>query len=491
MDNLRDYYDCYAYLSSLYPLVSGQEFYMDIFPNNECQGELNTDYSKPNAIYLYEPFEKIASSKRRLCRRIMLKDTWSEDFYEYVYNNGMTLCSGLSYRGRTNQLAHAQHMNALVFDVDGVGILEIRKFFERCEMYQGEFHRISLPRPTYTVLSGTGVHLYYVLKEPIDLFPNIKLQLKDLKYDLTRRLWDYESTSKIKSVQYQTINQGFRMVGSLNDKYGVEIVAFKTGDRVDIEYLNEFVFDDKNKVDVQKRFNSKYSLKQAKEKFPEWYERVIIRRETDRKKGKWNVKDDVYRWWLNRTREAVGGHRYYTMLATVIYADKCGISKEQLKKDLWKVYMELKEKKHINVLTEEDLNSALEIYGAGCHTTPIKYIERITGVRIDKNKRNGRSQIQHLKLARGQLAILREMGEIKEGRPKGSGTAHGKVYKWKLENPYGKPKDCIKETKLSKNTVYKWWNVPLHTAEFENGHLKVKVQPSQMLSDLLLERLRK
>lgn len=52
----------------------------------------------------------------------------------------------------------------------------------------------------------------------MDLFPNIKVQLKSLKYDLTFRMLEYKGASKLKAIQYQLINQCFRMVGSLNDK---------------------------------------------------------------------------------------------------------------------------------------------------------------------------------------------------------------------------------------------------------------------------------
>src|SRR5699024_12569870 len=62
---------------------------------------------------------------------IMLNDTWEEDYKEFVENNPMTLCSGLSYRGKTNRLAHAQHMNALVFDLDCVGKDELLTLFLR------------------------------------------------------------------------------------------------------------------------------------------------------------------------------------------------------------------------------------------------------------------------------------------------------------------------------------------------------------------------
>lgn len=41
--------------------------------------------------------------------------------------------------------------------------------------------------------------------------------------------------------QYQSINQGFRMIGSINDKYGTQAKAYRTGERVSIEYLNGYL----------------------------------------------------------------------------------------------------------------------------------------------------------------------------------------------------------------------------------------------------------
>lgn len=31
------------------------------------------------------------------------------------------------------------------------------------------------------------------------------------------------------------------------------------------------------------------------------------------------------------------------------------------------------------------------------------------------------------------------------------------VQKWRLEHPNGKKSDCIRDTGLTKPTVYKWW----------------------------------
>jgi hypothetical protein len=97
------------YLSAQFDEINGYDFYRDIFPQNENAGELYTEYSHPNAIYLYRD-EADAGTKRQLRRRIMLNDTWEADYMDYVEQNPMTLCSGLSYRRRANTLDNAQRI---------------------------------------------------------------------------------------------------------------------------------------------------------------------------------------------------------------------------------------------------------------------------------------------------------------------------------------------------------------------------------------------
>ncbi len=174
-----------------------------------------------------------------------------------------------------------------------------------------------LPMPTFLVLSGTGLHIYYVFQQPIDLYPNIKIQLKSLKYDLTFRMWEYGGTSQVKSIQYQSINQPFRMVGSVNDKHGTELVAFRTGERVTLDYLNAYAKLE-NRVDVNKPFSpSKMTRAEAREAYPEWYERVVVKGEKKRKQ--WDIAGKVhgddpyalYHWWLRQIGEIKGGHRVF------------------------------------------------------------------------------------------------------------------------------------------------------------------------------------
>lgn len=75
-----------------------------------------------------------------------------------------------------------------------------------------------LPRPTYLVSSGTGIHIYYVFEKPIPLFKNIVEQLEVLKKRLTWQAWTQGASSLHDNVQYESLFQGFRMVGTITKR---------------------------------------------------------------------------------------------------------------------------------------------------------------------------------------------------------------------------------------------------------------------------------
>ena len=467
---LDDYNACYEYLSSVYSEVNGEDFYRYLFPNNENSGEYYSDFSHPNAIYLYRD-ECDVDSPRRLRRRIMLNDTWADDFIFFVEGNEMTLCSGLTYHSRCNKLQYAQNMNALIFDLDGVGYSELRTIFLRMR-FDGSVIR-SIPTPTFIVLSGRGLHLYYVFNEPIALYPNIKVQLKALKYDLTFRIWDYKSTSKVESIQYQSIGQGFRMVGSLNNKYGNTVTAFQIGDRVSLEYLNSYVNYPENQVDITRPYRpSKVNRAVAAELYPEWYQRVVV--EGNKGSKKWNIgyrkkkktKDyALYEWWKRKAGTIRGGHRYYFLMCLVIYACKCDVPKEQLEVDMQECFEILKEIDHDNVLTKADVDSAMECYSKDYYNFTIADIELLTDVRIERNKRNGQKQADHLEEARA----IRDIRQRRKGTDwrdgNGRPSKHSVVYTWQLSHPGESKAACARDTGLDPKTIRKWWDVPMLASE--------------------------
>lgn len=456
---MDDYTTLFNILNSLYDEVNGYDFYKDIFPYNESMGKMSKNYTQPNAIYLYED-EKDEGTRRTLRRRIMLNDTWYDDYVNFVENNSMALCSGLSYRGRVNQSGNAQQMNAMIFDLDGVGENEIKNLLMR---FGKEVKYRTLPQPTYLVISGDGIHIYYVFKKPIDLYPNIKIQLKSLKYDLTFRIWEYKGTSKKKEIQRQGINQTFRMVGSINNKHGTVLRAFKVGDKIDISYLNQYVIDKKNIVDLDKPFHpSKITREQAKVLYPEWYDRVVVKKIKLPKK--WDIKDKVngpdpyalYHWWIRQLDKIKGGHRYYFFMCMVIYAVKCDVPLSKLKKDMLDIFDEVASITHDNPLILKDIESALEVYSRDFYNFTIDDIVALTDVKIEKNKRNGRKQKDHIKLMN---FIRDEINNNKDWRNKnGRPTKKNVVLQYRKDNPAASKAECIRDTKLSKVTVYKYWN---------------------------------
>ena len=446
-----NYKECFDFLSTQFLEVNGFDFYRDIFPNNQNEKE-TSKRPHPNAIYLY----KTKSDHKHFKRRIMFDDTWENDYTEYVEGVPIALCSGLGYLGKANLVDRATKMNALIFDLDNVGLKEIRNLFHVLGGNPEELRR--LPMPTYVVSSGTGLHLYYVFDTPISLYPNIKLQLKQLKYDLTFKMWNWKATTKEKRIQYQPISQGFRMVGSINDNYGVEVKAFHTGDKVTLDYINQYVKEE-NRVDVTRPFRpSQMTIAEAAKEYPEWYQRKVLGKEKYHKKtSAWNG-DSVYRWWLNdRIDEAKAGHRYFFMMCLAIFAHKCNVPKEQLEKDIKSAFKKLKNIEHEkNELTQFDIDSALEAYGGDYHCFKREDIEKLSAIQIPPNKRNGRKQGQHMKVMSAVRDVIHPDGSWRnrEGRP----SAVTKIHEYRRANPDAKPKDCISDTGLSKNTVYKWWN---------------------------------
>lgn len=106
--------------------------------------------------------------------------------------------------------------------------------------------------------------------------------------------------------------------------------------------------------------------------------------------------------------------------------------------------------------TREDVESALECYDVQFATFPIDDISRLSGISIEKNKRNGLKQNQHLYLARRRKADMKAIDlpmKAPEGRPDKAKV----VEEWQKSHLDGKKADCIRDTGLSKPTVYKWW----------------------------------
>lgn len=440
--------------------VTPMEVYTDIFRlgegyiqrSDEPAGEFKT-----NPIGYYKK-----NDEEKGHFRILFEDTFEEVLQE-LQGGDFTLLNGLTYFGRKNVQEHASKMFAMIFDLDGVTDKTLNAFLS------GAIVGDAYPVPNYIALSGHGIHLYYVFEEPISLFPYTKIQLKELKYALTTKLWNrYTSTEE--KVQHQGINQGFRIIGGKTKEDASETMvrAFRMNEHpFSLDQLCHYV-PEEMRVDQEKLWEeSKHTLAQAKKKFPEWYEKVVVN--GDRSRVYWDIAGKVngdnpyalYDWWKRMLESGASyGHRYFAIMALAIYGAKNDKSYEEVRKDALAYVPLLNNLNPEEPFTEADCEVALECYDTRYKTFPIKDIEKITGIPIPRNKRNGRKQAQHVR----RMTLLRDddypdgSWRNKDGRPKGSGTAQQKVAAYRADHPDASVSEVARALQISRTTVYKWWD---------------------------------
>ena len=487
MERLQELYrEKNKHLETFLEPVTPFEFYREIFPVGSFERKGHYEDAKGNGIAVTVPPKAagiaLEIKEEGKAKRYTITDELSE--LSEVYNTDFTIMSPLSYFGRQRCGKNARYLYALVFDLDGVGMPQLRDTLH-------QMNKDILPQATFVVNSGTGLHLYYVLEEPIPMYPHNQKCLKELKYSLTRQIWN-RYTSTIKEPQMQGILQGFRVVGS-GSKLGREypVTAYRLGGRVTLEKLLEFIPDSNGEQQqlLGLMRKGRLSLAEAKEKYPDWYERRIVRKE---RRGRWTVKRALYDWWLHRIADEIRvGHRFYGIMTLAIYAKKCDIDEDELRRDafsLLKPYDDMSVE-DINRFTKDDVVCALEMFNEDYVTFPRDDIAKISGLSMPVNKRNWRKQPIHLQGARAIQEINDKANGTNWREGNGRPSAQDRVHEWRQQHPEGRKADCHRDTGLDPKTIRKWWDCRPPAVRVQDGHITVRVSPSQAVSDLLVEAL--
>lgn len=443
--------------------VSAMDVYTDMF--NLGENEIQRDGEKPGAFKSNPIGYWKNSDKQKGHYRIMFDDTFEETLKE-LQEADFCILNGVTYFGRKNLQENASKMYALIIDFDGVTDKLLNNFLHGAFSKDFDIY----PVPNYIALSGHGIHLYYIFEEPIPLYPNIKLQLKALKYALIERIWN-QYTSEEEHKQFQGINQGFRVIGGKTKIPGVRVRAFRINQHpYSLTQLGRYI-PEESRVDESKLWKeSKMSLAEAKKKYPEWYERKVLNKEP---KGYWQCKEDLYQWWIRKIKAgAAYHHRYFNIMCLAIYGVKCGKSYEEVEADALELMPFLNDINPADPFTEYDIRSAMECFDMRYCTFPIDDIVKISGIPIEKNVRNGRKQAVHLRSeywenSKGRpetnvcrqnrelaLKYMREHGEI-NGRP----SAEQRIREYLELHPNARKCDVIKDLGIDKKTCYKWWKV--------------------------------
>lgn len=432
-------------------------------------GKAKKDYSQ----YRYFRYNPIIFSKEgdKNIHRILLKDDIETS--NWVAGRKFAIMPPATFVGRNNTNVNARHLYAIAIDLDGVTPEKLEGFFRLAS--SGMYCQI----PNILVNSGHGLHVYFLLKEPVSLCdPNTWKLMQKLKENITLLIWQ-KSTSTIpqRQAQLQPILQAFRLPGTLT-KFGEKITAWEvSGTReYTIEELNalsspEYALTASEiaSIGVYPYNPDKITLEEAKRRFPAWYEHRVVKKK--RSGRTWSLKRGIYDWWLAIIRKPKRerlGHRYWCIFMLFVYAAKGGVPKEEVEADAMALIpsYELISGGE-NPFTEEDVKAASKGYEQEDLRFSISRIERLTAERIVGQRRNGRPQSLHLMLARAARdAICKYHGKEDwregNGRPKATteNSEHfAKVQQWRRDNPECTNKSkCSRELNLDRKTVRKWWD---------------------------------
>ena len=281
-----------------------------MFPDGTLQKKGNDSDGKPNVIVLEDTGKEIERGVdpkgNKLVKRIMHRYTLHDGLEELeelrklsIEQNTFMFLAPVSYYGKSRSSRNARYLHAIMIDLDYVGERELDNLLHQME-------RGAIPYANYLVSSGTGLHVVYLLEHPVPLMTRYVTGLQVLKRELTDRVWNANtSASDPDKKQTQGIFQGFRMVGSatklngdignpkIKQPYVAECFSHDATPPATIPYLLSFVPKLLGKKDMDglaalreltQEARKKTPIAQAKELWPEWYERCVV---NDEPRGGW------------------------------------------------------------------------------------------------------------------------------------------------------------------------------------------------------------
>ena len=107
-----------------------------------------------------------------------------EELKELEKKDNFIIISPISYAGKNRTAENARFIYAMAIDLDGM-----TKEQNIIDLFHQIKHEV-IPKPTYVVFSGNGLHLYYKFEKPIPCFRNIVEQLAKLKQAITKKVWN-------------------------------------------------------------------------------------------------------------------------------------------------------------------------------------------------------------------------------------------------------------------------------------------------------------
>lgn len=402
------------YMRAEYPELSPEEYYNMMFPPGSFQQQnVEKKNLKANGLLQFtteggpkDPRTRIIFEGHEVLKQCVAKKG------EFK-STSFAIVSGCSYIGKSRCSDNARIVYAIIIDVDDVGRKELENLLYACQ------EKIA-PMPTTINISGNGVHVVYIFEQPVELTLRTKKKLEEAKRLLTELLWN-PITSKKKRREYQSIVQGYRMVGSLTKRKHI-CRAFRVGPKIGYYSLLDFlgILDDTSPT-----------LDEAKEQWPEWYQKRIIERQP---RGHIQMGRAMYDKFLAAVKKgAVTGHRYHCILCLAAIAQKCNLPEEELRKDAYSL-LPLFESRTVsadNHFTKHDIEDALSATESNDYShMSVKKIELLSGVDYPRRKKSDRKQGRPNKASVVADYLRTHPGVSVTDIARECGVARGTVYKY-------------------------------------------------------------
>lgn len=457
-----------------YEEVTPYQFYRELFPEGSLQKKGESGTGKANVI---------ANNLMLTRSRMTVISDGLEDLPKLM-GARFGLIGPFSSFGKSYKKDNAHELFALAIDIDYVGKVHLKRLLRQFQNWEeGKPNTWKRLPPTYIVSSGRGIHLYYFLEKPIELYKHRADLLTELKMALVYYMWNESTSLKPTEPDKAGIYQMFRCVGSLSkiclDKDKRKIVtkeypakAYKISDkRFTLEEIRDSI--EGCTIDLQKLYElpeipkGKVTLEEAKELWPDWYERRIVNGEPKKprtNKKTWTCNTALYEWWKRKVREeAKVGGRYYAIVALCCYGRKCGISDGKIRKDAWQFYdfLESITDDEANHFSRKDMRDALSVLKDPDMMKTVEHtrqwISDKTKIAIPQNKRNGQKREWHLEDCREKKVRMKRRNQPFKN-PEGRPSAEEQVKAYRKEHPEARKADCNRDTGLDPKTIRKWWD---------------------------------
>lgn len=502
-------------------------FYRSLFPEGSLQKRGDDSDGKPNLIVLEDTGKEIDqgidAKGNKLVKRVMHRYTIHDDLDELehlrdvsISQNTFMFLAPVSYYGKSRNSRNARFLHAIMIDLDYVGSEQLANLLHQME-------RGVIPYANYLVSSGTGLHVVYKLDRPVPLMTRYVAGLQVLKRELTDRVWNANtSASDPSKKQSQGIFQGFRMVGTAtklngdigNPKYrqpyAVECFSHDETPPATIPYLLSFIpkLRDKEAMgsldalqSLTQEARSTTPIAEAKERWPEWYEKHVVNGEP---RGGWTFGRAGYDRVLSVIKEQVSvSHRYWCIFYLAVMANKCGVPQDELEDDAYGLLerFDALSVEPSNRFTANDVAAALEAYEGGSASGKARrytqaFCERKAAVEYGEKMGHGSNPPEKrlpkdlsLKKARYERDLKQEMKGTtwwnKDGAPKKA----MQVWQAATENPGLSIAALARKAEVSRPTVYKWlkpgWEAEYASMKREEGDVQTESQPTRRISRVI------